>query len=158
MKATVAWRNDRRCGVKLDGPIVIKDWIGGTRGTSSPLPAQARVDDLQAAVRAGAVQVTAQPSPPRGPAELEAKLDGRLAEEIAYIARLLQTMGSELSDNPVVVQRHVALLQKFDIASQMLGHLAAVLNAEDRLEAVNGIGMEDLRARLLRKRLFTPLH
>lgn len=156
--ATVAWRNDSRCGVKLEEPIVVRDWIGGTRGTGPALSGQSRVDDLQAAVRAGASETRACAERRPDPQRVEDKLDERLAEELAYVVRLLQAMGTELGDDLFVLQRHQGLLQKFDVASQLLGHLAGVLKAEDRVAAIEAIGMEDLRARLLKKRLFTPLH
>lgn len=154
----VVWRSSQRCGIKFEDAVVVKEWIGGSRSGGPQISGQSRVDDIKAAVRAGA-DGTARREVPEGEAEeLLGKLDVRVAQELVYVARLLELVGNELADEPVVVQRHSAALQRFDVASQMLGHLATVLSSADRLSAVEAIGMEELRARLLRRRLFTPLH
>jgi hypothetical protein len=43
------------------------------------------------------------------------------------------------------------VLQNLDRTSQILEHVGTVLGASDRLAAANGIAMQDLRERLLRK-------
>jgi hypothetical protein len=58
-------------------------------------------------------------------------------------------MSSELSSDPEVVNRHCAVLQNFDLVSQTLGHLTAILSADDRLTVIRAIGMAELRSRLL---------
>lgn len=152
--AIVVWRAQSRCGVKFEGKISVADWASGTYSGSSIRRDQSRVDGIQAAVRAG---MPAAPPKDRSivdPEELKGSLDGRLAEELAHVRRLLENMGDELTDDPIIVQRHSRILQGFDMACQILGHLGAILTAENRAAAVDAIGMEDLRARLLRKAIF----
>lgn len=149
--ATVVWRVGARCGVKFDGTTSVAEWVSGKRSAS---PGQARVDSLQAAIRAGSPALGPTDRVSAGQAEIEGDLDHRIAEELAHVQRLLENMGDRLTDEPIIVHRHSKTLQDFDLACQILGHLAAILTAENRGAAVDGIGMEDLRARLLRKPLF----
>jgi hypothetical protein len=60
-------------------------------------------------------------------------------------------MGDELSSDTLVVGRHLAELQSLDIAGQMLGHIASILRSGDMGDAVDRIGMADLKARLMRR-------
>lgn len=80
-------------------------------------------------------------------------VERRLAEEIEYSVRVLQTMGERLVGDPTVVARHPDTLQGFDLVAQMLGHIAAVVGAADRREAVERISMADLRSRIGRRSL-----
>jgi len=152
--ATVVWRTAARCGVKFDGLIVVAKWAAGTIGAAASSRAQARVDSIQAAVRAGLPPATSRARSTLPSETLQNSLDGRIAEELAHVRRLLEKMGEELSNEPIMVQRHAKAFQGFDLACQTLGHLAAILAAEDRNAALAAVGMDDLRARLLRKTLF----
>ena len=77
-------------------------------------------------------------------------------EELAFLRRLVETMGDELSNEPLIISRHMRTLQRFDVLAQALGHVAAILASDDRLATVEAIGMHDMRARLLRKAIFKP--
>lgn len=149
--ATVAWRGSGRCGVRFDRAISVAQWAAGLRLSTGAHEGQARVDAIQAQVRAGA---PAAPPPPPPVAPIKGELDQRLAEEIDYVARLIETMGDTLADEPAVIHRHPQTLQGFDLATQVLRHLAAVLSADDRGAAIASIGMADLRARLTRRANF----
>jgi hypothetical protein len=76
------------------------------------------------------------------------RLDTKLAEELAHVKRLLEAVGDELIAEPLFVQRHAQTLQGIDLAGQILANVASIIVAEDREEAIDRIGMEDLRARL----------
>jgi hypothetical protein len=144
--ATVAWRTGDRCGVRFDRTVSVVQWAAGLK-----LPTgQAEVDAMQAAVRSGAAP-TPSPAPD---AVVREEVEQRIAEEIGLVARLIETMGDELADEPVVVHRHPGTLQNFDLAVQTLRHLGRILAAEDRAGAIATIGMDDLRARLSRQRNF----
>lgn len=146
----IVWVAVPRCGIRFQGSIGVSEWISGKR---APLNfAQARVDAVQAAIRSGTPMPQGAATPARLDA-LAAGLDDRLAKEISYVQHLLDELSTELIQNPVVVQQHDRKLQNFDIADQILGHLAKVLAAPDREAAIKAIGMEDLRARLTRKPL-----
>lgn len=77
----------------------------------------------------------------------------RIAEELGYVARMLEALGDDLASDRHVTARHGAKLQNLDVAMQTLGHLAIVLTAADRRSAIQKIGMAELRRRLTRKPL-----
>lgn len=126
---------------------------------------QARVDSIQAAYRAEQEkrpsirrEPQARPSirreaPPLPPALVPTDdvLKLRLAEELEYARRMIETMGDALSADPNLVMRHMVSLQSVDIAGQILGHVASVIRSSDPDAAVERIGMCDMKARLLRK-------
>ena len=76
------------------------------------------------------------------------ELDRRLAEELDHARRMLEEMGDQLALDVAVVTEHGLALQAVDIVGQMIGHIAAVVRAEDRAAAVERIGMCELKARL----------
>lgn len=155
--ASVAWAAGGRRGVQFDGPTPVNDWTGGK---PKPLDGiglrdQRRVDAIQAEARADAVAGSAlRASPPaESPKVAEPELDARLADELGYVQRLLEGLGEELIADLLLVQRHGQSLQGLDLVGQILGHVAAILRAEDKGAVVEQIGMDDLRGRLKRKRI-----
>lgn len=84
------------------------------------------------------------------PSPTEDRLRLRLADEIDYARRMLAALGDELSGDPPVVARHATALQSVDFVGQILGHIAAVVRSADADEAVDRIGMAELKARLKR--------
>jgi hypothetical protein len=75
----------------------------------------------------------------------------RLAEELEYARRMIETMGDSLSADPSLVMRHMVSLQSIDIAGQILGHVANVIRSSDPDSAVERIGMSELKGRLRRQ-------
>ena len=75
-------------------------------------------------------------------------LDHLLAAELDHARDMLMMMGDELAMSPEVVAEHGLALQAVDIVGQMLGHIANVVRAENRNEAIERIGMCDLKAKL----------
>lgn len=155
MGATVIWRAAGRCGVRFDETsATVDEWVAGARSPSfEGHQGQARVDAIQTAVRSGAAL------PPEAPAAgskalAPEEIDGRVAEEIVHVRRLLEALGEELVDDPLVVQRHMQALQNLDRASQILEHLGDILTASDRVAAASAVKMQELRTRLLRKPIF----
>jgi hypothetical protein len=129
---------------------------------------QARVDRMQAEIRAGTPSrspfaAPAAPPPPRpsirrdpppvDPATVptDDQLRLRVAEELEYARRLIEALGDTLCCDPLLVTRHAVSLQSIDVLGQMLGHLAAVTRSSAPERAVERIGMSDLRARLNRR-------
>ena len=80
---------------------------------------------------------------------LDPTLDYRLAAQLDHARQMLVTMGDELALDHEVVAGHGFALQAVDIVGQMLGHIANVVRAEDRLAAVDLIGMCELKAKLV---------
>ncbi|HEX8262380.1 MAG TPA: hypothetical protein VF547_05850, partial [Allosphingosinicella sp.] len=156
--ATVAWAAGPRRGVRFDGPTPVHEWTGGAKPRPlecTGLRDQRRVDAIQAEARAdlasGRALRAAESTPPPPPPAANPDLDSKLAHELGYVQRLLENLGDELIKDLFLVQRHGQSLQSLDLVGQILGHVAAILMAEDKAAMVDQIGMEDLRARLKRK-------
>ncbi len=75
-------------------------------------------------------------------------LDLRLAAELDAARNMLEEMGDELSGSLTVVSDHGVALQAVDIVGQMLGHIANVVRADNRRDAIERIGMGELKAKL----------
>jgi hypothetical protein len=75
-------------------------------------------------------------------------LDRLLAAELDHARDLLVMMGDELAMSPEIVAEHGMALQAVDIVGQMIGHIANVVRASDRQDAIERIGMGDLKAKL----------
>lgn len=125
------------------------------RQRTAAVAAQARCDDIQAAARlAPGDRIRRGSLAPNVPITPSTDLlDRRLAEEIDYARRLLQAMGERLASDGTVLARHASTLQAFDVIGQTLGYLSGVVGAADRNQAIDQIGMEDLRSRIRRKSL-----
>lgn len=152
--ATIAWAAGSRRGVRFGGPTPVNEWTGGKPKAidCTGLRDQRRVDAIQAEARAAPVTGRALRSgeaPATSPVSQD--LDARLADELGYVQRLLEGLGDELIADLLLIQRHGKSLQSLDLVGQILGHVAAILRAEDKAAIVEDIGMEDLRARLKRK-------
>lgn len=109
---------------------------------------QERCDAIKAEgrdARQATYRAPLQPLPPT-----ENVVDQRIAEELEYARRVLDSIGNTLVSDPILVARHQQCLQNFDILGQLLGHLASVVGTSDRASAIARIGMEDLRKRLTR--------
>ena len=78
------------------------------------------------------------------------ELEVRLAEELEYIRRLLDSVGNQLANDPAVLQRHAVTLQSFDLIGQMIGHISSIVAAANRGEAVDRVGIEEMKKRLER--------
>jgi len=75
-------------------------------------------------------------------------IDHLLAAELDHARDMLVMMGDELAMSPEIVAEHGVALQAVDIVGQMLGHIANVVRAENRNEAIERIGMCDLKSKL----------
>jgi PilZ domain-containing protein len=153
ISAIVAWAAGGRRGVKFDGPTPVHEWTGGTKPRPlecTGLRDQRRVDAIQAEVRAGIPAQRASGTPAQASTP-SPDFDARLADELGFVQRLLESLGDELITDSFLVQRHGRALQSLDLAGQILAHVAAIIVAEDKGAVVEQIGMEDLRARLKRK-------
>ena len=63
---------------------------------------------------------------------------------------MLESASDALAGDPNVIARHMERLQEFDMASQMLVELAALLAADDLASALATIKLGDLQRRLTR--------
>jgi len=146
--ATVVWNRGGRCGLALGCPIVVDDWIAGAPSAPSMASVgQARVDQLQSAIRSGAAMPAETRAPAPSPADIQ-PVERRIAAELRRVKRMLDTVSEELTDDVGVLTRHERALQNFDIAAMIVEELAVVLAADDREAAVGSVQMHDLRSRL----------
>lgn len=151
--AEIAWAGGNRRGIRFDGPVETTGWTGGR--PPKPLDCtglrdQRRVDSIQTAVRSGTFSLReGAGESPSGPMSRK-QVDARLAEELAFVQRLLASLGDQLIGDAAVVQGHARGLQDLDLAGQILSHLAAIIMADDQAATIDRIGMEDLRSRLKR--------
>jgi hypothetical protein len=154
--ATVIWREGGRCGVHFDlVAATVDEWVTGKRPPAfDGKHGQARVDAIQDAVRTGAALPAETQSASAAGSVGAGELERRIAEEVIHVQRLIDALGEELVEDPVMLQRHSRVLQNLDRASQILEHLGNVLGASDRVDAAQRVAMQDLRERLLRKPIF----
>ena len=138
--AGVIWSRSGRCGVKFLDRISVEDWVF----SSPPETSDAGGDDSERTLPAWL-------SRPSAPVSMEDRLPKRVGEEIAYVQRLVEAVGRDLSSNPFLQNRHSGSLGSCRTASALLGELARVLTAEDRVEAAEKVALPELRGRLLRR-------
>ncbi|MES2137959.1 MAG: hypothetical protein V4502_12985 [Pseudomonadota bacterium] len=118
--------------------------------------AQARCDQIQAEFRSHPERKSIRRDPQPLAAALvptDDELKVRLAEELDYARRMLDSMGDQLSADMGVLMRHGTALQSIDIVGQILGHIANVTRSSDPAGAVERIGMCELKARLKRSKI-----
>jgi hypothetical protein len=123
------------------------------RRAPAPPPHQARVDSIQAAIRAEGSEPRPglfRPAPER-PARSSREIDLRVAEEVEHAARHIEQVGAALVSDPAFLHRHGATLQALDLINQNLRHLAAIVAAADKEAAAERVSFEELRRRLTRK-------
>ncbi len=114
---------------------------------------QREVDRMQAAIRSGQIEER-RPlfrAPPAAPTLSREVLDQRLAEELEFVRRRLDAIGSILANDITLLTRHAASLQDLDNIDQTLGHIAKVIAAEEKSAAADRISLTDLKARLQRR-------
>lgn len=149
--ATVMWRAVGRCGIRFAGNVSVDDWVTGKRRPSQLFEqSQAGVDARQAAVRSGATLAADDGAAATILPDTDL-LETRIAEELAYVRRVLDSAGDALSDDAIVLQRHSGALQQIDVACQVLAELGTILGSGNRVTAAAAVSMHDLRSRLLRK-------
>ena len=138
----IVWARAGMCGVRFDAPIVLEKWV--------PNAAQQRVDQAFADLKSGAC-----PEVKLGTttAVTDSEVKRRIAHELGFVVRRLELLGGALTGDPLVVGRHSRELQELDIAMQVLGHLATVLQSADPMQSAERIGMAELSRRLTRKQL-----
>lgn len=146
VECVLVWQADGRGGLRFASPIDLKEWIPGAAGGG-----QAEVDRAVAQSRVAGCNALPASAVPNAAPEIEPGLLRRTADELAFVSRRLEALGNDLTNDTHVVMRHPSSLQELDISMQILGHIAAMLAADRPAEAVNAIGMADLRRRLQRK-------
>ena len=146
--ATVVWNRDGRCGLSLRAPITVDDWIAGVRTAAANAGlGQLRVDRIQSAIRSGEALPSETCAPAPKPVEADT-IAPRIADELARVKRMLDSVGEQLADDVDVLMRHERAMQTFDIAAQIVDELSTVMSADDPVGALAGVQMHELRSRL----------
>ena len=91
------------------------------------------------------------PPRPPPPSPINDVLYLRIGEELDYVRRMLDVLGDQLCEDPILIRRHAVPLQSLDIVGQILRHIGNVIRSSDPHSTVDDIGMVDLKARLTRR-------
>ena len=145
---TLRWASGPRAGVQFDRTIDLAAW---SPSLALSVRNQADVDGAVAAVRAGVVPSAPAERSKRAPNH--GQLRSRIGEELSGIAHMLEIASDALADDPAMIARHMERLQEFDMASQMLIELAALVAAENPAAALSKVKLSDLHQRLTRTAL-----
>lgn len=146
--AQVVWNMNGRCGLRLDGTVSIDDWVAGVKQPERfGSLGQTRVDAIQAALRQGE-ELPADDCLLVSDDSTAEQIDSRIAAELALVRSMLNAVADELTEDMDVLMRHEQALQNFDVATQIIEHLASVVSSADRKSAVAAVPMHDLRNRL----------
>ena len=137
--AKLAWRTATSAGLKFDVPVTVEDWL------LDQAEGQDRVNRLIDRTRAGAADSPAKLKPPS-----PIILRERLIEEIGFAERLFEALGDSLADDPHVVARFGKQLQSLELGCKILQNVAYLLGHDDPRDAVDQVGLHEMKARLLR--------
>jgi hypothetical protein len=116
-EGVIAWTLPGRCGIKFRALLEVQQWMAPSRNGE-----QARIDQTVSVLKAGALPL----SGPHRPVE-SAPTASELAGDVNAIARLVETLGSELAEDERIVRDHGPKLQAFEIAVQTLEVVANLL-------------------------------
>ncbi|MEO5640860.1 MAG: hypothetical protein ABIQ98_03730 [Sphingomicrobium sp.] len=127
---TVAWSEARRCGIRLDGTVVIALWMAKPCNLR-----QAEIDEAVRRIKAGgslsgggAAVAPAVAVAPAGAAaapgsDQRSAPDASLADRVRALEALLVAVSDDLAADPATVARHAGELQKLDLLAQGLARL-----------------------------------
>jgi hypothetical protein len=108
----VAWRRERRCGLRFDASISVPGWMANTVNRE-----QQRVDRAVKVMHAGAVPLAI-------PATRRAGTADDMTQDLKRVSCLLELLGDELANDMLVAANYGVKLQYLDIAVQTLLALA----------------------------------
>lgn len=112
----VVWRRDRRCGLRLDEPIRISQWMGKNSNIG-----KSTIDTAL-----GLLDPVDEDTP--GPGLLASVHGTNLINCIELLETQLATLSDALIASPVVLSRHAVHLQALDTLAQGLAHLRTELS------------------------------
>lgn len=74
----------------------------------------------------------------------------RVVEELHYVSRIVESVGTVLVGDPLLKLRHTSSLQQLDLSQQMLAELAQIVSSNDKVASVSQIATGPMRGRILR--------
>lgn len=81
----------------------------------------------------------------------------RCAEEMRYVARLVEDLGETFMKEPIILARYARKAQDFDLIKQLITHLSSLVDSNDICGAAINIPLSSLRTRILRTSLKSPI-
>lgn len=142
----IMWRQPGQCGVRFDDPIDLRAWLPARERART----QDDVDRMIAEVRTGTAIMRGQEGQAPPPiAGCSKQLGVRLADELAYVSRMLHGLDEAVANEPLMICRHGAQLQYLDLSRQVLSLVEALLRDPEPEAAVKRIGNESFRRRLM---------
>ena len=137
----VKWLRENLFGVKFSAQIGVQDWLDEPFSTH-PLPT------FRTRTSCSGTKIT---SCDNDDVDLdENTINGRLAEELFYVSRIVEEIGQVLVKDSFLRVRHSASLQQLDIGQQMLSEIAQLVSKEDKLGRISQVATGSMRGRLLR--------
>ena len=124
---TVMWRAEGRCGLSFSRMVDVEQLIRRGKGGAGGPVHQNRVDAIQRALREN------RPVPSFGATEDvigAAAIGKKLADEIGYAQRLIETVNEALAGDAYVLGRYGVTLQQIDEVEQLLRKIYNNLTAE----------------------------
>ncbi len=128
----VVWAKDHSCGIRFLSTVDPTVWIGEEK-PKTPTLASASLKQLLEEGK-----------------DVNSLIEKRLAEEIAFAARLIENFGDTLSRDAVICNRYPTQLQNISIALQMLTEISYIVSSNDKLAEVESRSTGPMKARILR--------
>jgi hypothetical protein len=146
----VVWLKSSRCGIKFNEDIDLDSWLDGRL---SRLEQEAKT---QSNVKKRIEKISEDfygEFDDRHSAQCAIR--ERCAQEMRYVARLVEDLGETFMKEPIILARHARKVQDFDLIKQLITQLSNLVDANDICEAAINIPLSSLRNRILKKSLKT---
>ena len=124
VEGLVIWATKNRCGIRFWGNIDVKQWRAAPDNCE-----QQRVDNVVGLVKAGVVPMLPRERPAAG--ELCLPANEQIADDLRRAAALLDGLEDLLANNPEFAAQHAASLQDFDIATQLIAVVQAIIAGDN---------------------------
>lgn len=141
---TVVWASTGVCGIVFNSEIPLLDWLSPNSDDHNSSDGPMRPP------RKKALPDIPPPMTLKDPTIIATVLPERIADELAYLSRVIEGACANFIKNPIVLSRYQADLQALDLAASSLVQISAVLSADDPARAACDIALGSLRFKLLR--------
>lgn len=148
----VVWLDRGRCGVRLHQDIDLNSWLGG-RVTRLENEANA-LSSLGKKIEKMSHDFYAEFD---DRSQAQCAIRKRCAEEMRYVARLVEDLGEAFMKEPIILSRHARKVQDFDLIKQIITQLSNLIDSDDICDTAIHIPLSSLRNRILRTGLKNPI-
>lgn len=133
----VIWTNNRAAGIKFFEQIDKSPWLS--------VPIHEAIEPTATS------DIECTPSESQTACEFDdVILNRRVAEEIAYVARVVKATATLLAEDPILRIRYCSKMQELSMAVDELNSLGAVIISDNKEEAIRSSVPGAMRQRLLR--------